>query len=72
MSAETSFLGIKDVLIKPVQTIRHLNPDNGLFSVQAITIYFDDGSRHDMTFHFKAGQHALAVGDVVTHDEVTA
>lgn len=72
MSVETVFVGIEDILIKPVQTISRLNPRDGLFSTQAIVIYFEDGSKHTLSFHLKNGGNALAMGEVVTSEQVSA
>jgi hypothetical protein len=71
MSAETVFLSIKEILIKPVQTIRHLNPNNGTFSVQAVVVRFEDGSTHNLTFHHKPGGNALALGELIPNEQVT-
>jgi hypothetical protein len=65
MSAETVFISIKDILIKPVQTIRHLNPDIGTFSVQAVVVRFEDGSTHNLMFHHQPGGNTMVSAEII-------
>jgi len=70
MSKRLYFDELKQIIVGPVKTRRHTHPDIGMQSVQEIVFHFQDGSRHDMTLNVPAGVRALALGDVVTHDEV--
>ena len=73
MSAETSFLNVERITINPVQTSRCFNASDSIFSTQRLVIHCADGGQHALTFYFfQAGQNALALGEVVTNDKVSA
>lgn len=72
MSADTTFLNVERITVNPVQTCLHFQSASRLFSMQRIVVHFKDGGEHALTFFLHPGQNALALGDVVTNDKVTA
>ncbi|WP_211461806.1 hypothetical protein [Collimonas silvisoli] len=72
MSAETVFINIKNIAIKPLKTVRHEDSAIGVYSTQRLVVHLDDGGKHELVFFLEAGMNALAVGDVVTNEQVTA
>jgi hypothetical protein len=72
MSTNAYFDRLKKITVQPVTTRRHADPVIGIFSVQHIVFHFDDGSKHELTLSLDAGVHALALGELVTHEEVSA
>ena len=71
MPTDLTLLRIKSITIEPVRTIVPNEPCDAFFSFQRIVFHFHDGSRSEMSIHLDAGMHALALGDIVTHDKVT-
>lgn len=72
MSVETTFLNVKSITIGPVQTFVCFESSRTRFFTQRVVIRSGDGSEHALTFFLPAGQPALALGELVTHEQVTA
>jgi hypothetical protein len=72
MSVETSFLDVERITINPVKTSLCFGSSRSKFSTQRVVIHFKDGGEHALTFFFHAGQKSLALGDLVTNEQVTA
>ncbi|PFH10975.1 hypothetical protein BCF11_3413 [Collimonas sp. PA-H2] len=72
MSVETTFLNVKSITISPVQTFLCFESSSTRFFTQRVMIRFSDGSEHGLTLFLPAGQPALALGELVTHEQVTA
>jgi hypothetical protein len=72
MSVETSFLDIERIAINPIQTSLCFGSSRSKFSTQRVVIHFKDGGEHALTFFLHAGQKALALGDVIANEQVTA
>jgi hypothetical protein len=63
---------LKQITVKPVKARRHPDAFIGIFSTQEIVFHFEDGSKQELTLGLEAGVHALALGDLVTNEQVTA
>jgi hypothetical protein len=71
MSTETTFINIKNVTVRPLKTVRHENPAIGLYSTQRLSIELEGGGKYNQVLFLESGMHALAVGEVVTNEQVT-
>ena len=72
MSISTNFVNIKSIVVGPPTTVQHENPDIGLYTTQRLVVALEDGGRHHLVFFLETGMNALAVGEVVTNEQVTA
>lgn len=72
MSTETSFLNIEHITINPVQTSLCFGSSSTRFFTQRIVIQLKGGNEHGLTLFLPAGQPALTLGELVTHEQVSA
>jgi hypothetical protein len=72
MSVETTFLNIERITINPVETFQGLGLSRTRFFTQRIVIQLKGGNEHTLTLFLPADQPALAFGELVTHEQVTA
>ncbi|AMP05978.1 hypothetical protein [Collimonas pratensis] len=72
MPTQSTFTDLKKITVKPVAVRLHPDPDHGMYSTQTVVFHFGDGSQHEIRLHLNAGLNALAIGELVTNQEVTA
>ncbi len=72
MSTQSTFTDLKKITVGPLAARLHPDPDHGIYSIQTIVFHFSDGSQHEFRLHLNAGLNALAMGELVTNQEVTA
>lgn len=72
MAAESTLTNLKRITVKPVVARRHSDPAWGIYSTQEINFHFHDGSQYALRLHLNTGLNALAVGELITNEEVTA
>jgi hypothetical protein len=72
MSIETSFVNIKSIVVGPPKTVRHEDPAIGLYTTQRLSIELEGGGKYTQVLFLEPGMHALAVGELVIHEQVTA
>jgi len=72
MSTETTFINIKSLTVRPLKISLHEDPAIGTYSTQRLIIELEDGGQHHLVLFLEAGMNALAVGEVVTNEQVTA
>ncbi|SFB12544.1 hypothetical protein SAMN04515620_11969 [Collimonas sp. OK607] len=62
---------LKRITVKPVKAHRHPDASIGIFYTQEIVFHCEGGSKQELTLGLEAGVHALALGDLVTNEQVT-
>ena len=72
MSADTTFLNVERITVNPVQTFLCVGSSSTRFFTQRVVIHSRDGSEHSLTLFLPAGQPALALGELVTLEQVSA
>ena len=72
MSISTNFVNIKSIAVGLPVTVQHENPAIGMYTTQRLVVALEDGGRHHLVFFLEPGMHALAVGELVIHEQVPA
>ena len=72
MSLRLYFSQLSHIQVGPVNARRHPDPTIGIYTTQTLAFHMEDGSNQEFILNLEPGMHALAVGELVTNEQVTA